>query len=50
MLAGVVAFALSVLIDVVLPFLEPRVDDVSGRSYSMRRLTDVPADVLGVHF
>lgn len=48
MLAGVVAFALSVLIAVVLPLLEPGVDDVRVRSYAMRRLLDVPADVLEV--
>lgn len=50
MLAGVVAFALPSLIDVVMPFLEPRVDDVRVRRHAMRRLMDVPAGVLDVHF
>lgn len=49
MLAGVVASALSVLIDVVMSFLEPCVDDVRVRGHTMRRLMDVPANVLRVH-
>lgn len=50
MLAGVVAFAASILIDVVIPFLEPRADDVRVRGYAMRGPMDIPADVFGVRF
>lgn len=50
MRAGVVAFALSVLIAVVMPFLEPGADDVRVKSCAMRRPVDVPADVLEVRF